>query len=316
MTKVEQLEKQYPHFNIGFLDFAKLFDKTKSNKYTPVICKIFSEFFNTMKLDRERMYHISKTLENFEIETQNLSPEEIWIYKCFIDSFDNSVYEIINDLIDYGERGLLKNKDILTYKTTEEIRNDITRASIVDTEKNFSKQTVKEFENDTWLAVRPLTYTASIKYGAATKWCTTSRYEKEYFARYWDRGVLVYFINKKTGYKFAGYKGIKNSDELSFWSAEDIDCESFLYDVIKNIFKSDKTNSDLCSPEIKSKVSDECRYVLYENQIKVSEEIAPDINYTHEIMVNENVGYIGIQNNLAITNTTYLNELETPTMRG
>ena len=331
MSKIEQLKKQYPNLSISLVDLAKLLDITKSHKYTPVICKIISENFkiNEDEEYQRRVNYIKDYLSDFNISSDNLSIDEMWIYKIFLEHFTNGTYDTIYNLMHYGERGLLPTKDILTYKSTNDIKKDITFASLLDNEKNFSNQIVKEFENETWLAIRPLTYSSSIKYGAATKWCTTSRYEKEYFAKYWDRGVLVYFINKKTGYKFAGFKGVKNNDELSFWSAEDnridsldIDCDSYLYDIIKNIFKSNKSNSDLCDLETKSKVSIECKYVLFDDEVSnlhkiVAIEELPEVNHTQQYEV-VNLQNIRFENDGYITDTTYLTEeiLVSPTMRG
>lgn len=325
MTKSERLEKQYRELSINLIDVAMFLDKTKSKKYTPIICKIFHESFEEMKNDslEERLTHLRKNFEDLKLSTDGLSFIQLVLYKIFFDSIDSSVYETINDLVEYGERGLLKTKDILQYKSIEEIKSDITFASLIDSEKNYKNQIIKEFENETWLALRPLTYQSSLKYGASTKWCTTSRYEKEYFARYWDRGILVYFINKKTGYKFAGYKGIKNSDELSFWNdldsridSLDIRCDSYLYDVIKNIFKSNKSNSDLCDYDFKSKVAKDCKYILYdEDLIAVEKTIPTDIQEV--ILRDVNVGQlINLQNTQNITDTTYMDgsAYETPTM--
>ena len=56
----------------------------------------------------------------------------------------------------------------------------------------------KEYEDDKWVIVRPLTFASSVKYGASTRWCTTYQAEKQYFERYWRQGILIYFINKTT----------------------------------------------------------------------------------------------------------------------
>jgi ribulose bisphosphate carboxylase small subunit len=76
---------------------------------------------------------------------------------------------------------------------------------------------------------------------------------------------LVYFINKKTGYKFAGYKGLLGGDEFSFWNSEDnrvdyldVDADDYLFPIVRRIFKSTSTNKNLCSDEIQEQVHKEC----------------------------------------------------------
>jgi hypothetical protein len=76
---------------------------------------------------------------------------------------------------------------------------------------------------------------------------------------------LVYFINKKTGYKFAGYKGLDGDSEFSFWNAEDsrtdyleVEADDYLFPIVRKIFKSEQTNKNLCSDEIQEQVHMEC----------------------------------------------------------
>jgi len=59
-----------------------------------------------------------------------------------------------------------------------------------------SNEYQKLFENDTYLLVAPLTHNASCKYGAGTKWCTTTRDSDEMFDEHIIGGTLVYLILK------------------------------------------------------------------------------------------------------------------------
>jgi hypothetical protein len=131
--------------------------------------------------------------------------------------------------------------------------------------KELEGQVIKEFEDEKWVAVRPLTFSASSKYGSSTRWCTTYQREKNYFEKYWRKGILVYFINKQTGYKFAGYKGLDGDSEFSFWNAEDsridyldVNADDYLFPIVRRIFKSEMTNKNLSSDEIQEQVHSEC----------------------------------------------------------
>jgi DNA-directed RNA polymerase delta subunit len=93
--------------------------------------------------------------------------------------------------------------------------------------KELENEVVRVHEDDEWLLVRPTTFLASKKYGANTKWCTTSESNPEYFLKYSERGVLIYCMNKKTGYKVASFYSLKSSDpEFSFWNQKDTKIES------------------------------------------------------------------------------------------
>jgi hypothetical protein len=283
MTKVESLKVQFPHLNISFLDLAKKLDPTKSHKYTPVICRILNEKFLMADFSENKHWvvEVKEKLTERGIDVSVLSNPTLFVLSQLMDTINNDYFDTINDFVFYGEKGLLDKKDILTYKNIEEIKNDISLASMKFEEKDYANQIHKEFENETWLALRPLTFESSAKYGASTKWCTTYRHDKSYFAKYWDRGALVYFINKKTGYKFAGYKELKRGNELSFWNSIDtridsmeLECDFYLYEIIKNIFKSTKTNSEFCDFELQLKVQKECHYMIETESDMLIEPVA------------------------------------------
>lgn len=65
---------------------------------------------------------------------------------------------------------------------------------------------LKLFENEDFLFVVPLTHTASCKYGANTKWCTSAK-DDDMWQRHDSLGALGYFLIKnpelveKLGYK-------------------------------------------------------------------------------------------------------------------
>ena len=61
---------------------------------------------------------------------------------------------------------------------------------------------IKVYEDDTWLVVIPITRLASIQYGKHTKWCTAATKAKNIFDDYNDAGNLYIFINKSTNQKY------------------------------------------------------------------------------------------------------------------
>ena len=270
MSRIDELKKQYPHLNITLLDFLRMIDKTKTGKYLPLICKVL-ESRGAYEEDNERYRDdLIERLEEFGVSANGMSFKEIVALYHLSDFFRNESVDIVNSFMDYMERNLIDNKDVLTYKNLDDVRNAVSLASMKEYTKELENQIIKEYEDATWLALRPLTFESSVKYGASTKWCTTYSREKEYFAKYWDKGVLIYFINKKTGYKFAFYKETYSKNEMSFWTAEDIrvdflqlEVDEYFIPTMRNLVKSDKTNSSFCSPELLSEVKKECNYESY-----------------------------------------------------
>jgi hypothetical protein len=129
--------------------------------------------------------------------------------------------------------------------------------------------------------VRPLSFEASSKYGSGTKWCTTFKREKDYFFKYFHNGSLVYFVNKKTGYK-AAMHGITDDvmKDITFWDSLDnrrdsieLDLDDCLVPVIKSIVKCNKPNSWFLDLKTLHKVAEECNslFRLSPPEIKVSE---------------------------------------------
>jgi hypothetical protein len=211
------------------------------------------------------MVDLTSHLSKFGIDSSELTSNEIITMSTLVEHFNSSDLEIFQEFKNYMERGLLDNKDVTSYQTLGDISHAVSLASIKAINKEMEGQVHIEHEDAEWLILRPLTFAASSKYGAGAKWCTTYKREKSYFERYWRNGALIYFNNKKTGYKFAAYKGLHDGDGISFWTASDhrteflnLELDDYMLPVVKKIFKTEKTNKDLCSDKIISQVELEC----------------------------------------------------------
>lgn len=272
MSRIDELKKQFPELNITMFDLFKRIDTSNTYKYFPILCKILGTRFNIKHNygnGRERLndakLDLHSSLLDKGISTDNLTDNELFALYNLTDYLVTDHLTTIKDFIRYMDKNLIENKDVTSYSTIDDLRAGITLASMKELNKDLEGQVIKEFEDEKWLVVRPLTFQASSKYGATTRWCTTYKRDKHYFKKYWEKGILVYFINKQSGYKFAGYKGLKNDDDFSFWNSEDsrvdylnVEADDYLYSIVKQIFKSDKTNKDLCSEEISNQVIKEC----------------------------------------------------------
>jgi hypothetical protein len=210
---------------------------------------------------------IHENLLSRGISTDGLTENELYFLHHMADYFNHENFFTVKDFIHYMDKNQIENKDVTSYSKIDDLRSAITLASMKELTKELEGQVIKEYEDDKWLVVRPLTFQSSSKYGASTRWCTTYQKEKQYFEKYWQYGILVYFINKTTGYKFAGYKSLKDGNELSFWNAEDqridylyVEADEYLFPIVKKILNSDKTNKELCSTEIQNQVMLECEY--------------------------------------------------------
>ena len=216
-------------------------------------------------------------MRGVSISNETLS-EQYALYQ-FTEFYNMELFQTVKEFIERMEKNQIPNKDVTSYKDLDSIRGAISLASLKEMDKELESQVIKEYEDNTWLIVRPLTFQASAKYGASTRWCTTYQKEKQYFQRYWKRGILVYFINKVTGYKFAGFKALDGDTELSFWNAADtrvdymdVQADDYLFPIVRKILNSKKTNKDFCSDELVKSVERECQ--VHELKLVAEEPMA------------------------------------------
>jgi hypothetical protein len=308
MSKISEIKKQYPELNISIIDVFSKMDGTKTNKYLPLMCKLLSSRFQVNKLWNKRdeeteMNHIKERVSIMGLNYDGMSNNELYSYYCLADYFNHEDMQLLASFRKYNERGLIPNNDVSSYQNFDQIRSSVGLATLKEDEKELKSQVIREHDDNTWLALRPLTFGASSKYGAATKWCTTYQNDKQYFKRYWDRGILVYFINKVTGLKFAVFKSLDGERELSFWNAADqrvdfleLEIDDYMFPIIKQILKSDKSNRDLSSSKIRNQVYQECGR-QYEKQLVRQDRYEGEVEMPmmEESMMNEAVPQMDLE---------------------
>ena len=106
----------------------------------------------------------------------------------------------------------IENKDIYSkeyYGNFGKLVDVLEVAEVVREEKNFNKEENINvlLETDEFLLLQPKTHKGSIKYGANTKWCTTTKNNESIFKNYTRDGFLGYLIDKKET-KTADFKKI------------------------------------------------------------------------------------------------------------
>jgi hypothetical protein len=243
MSRIIELKKQYPELNLTMFDLFERIDTTETYKYFPLLCKLFStrwKFESTDLHTKDFFSEMKFRLESKGIKITTEKDSLIHAMNHMSDYYSEDLFLTVKEFIDRMENKKIQNKDLSTYASLENLRSAITLSSMKEIEKDLEKQVVKEFEDDTWLVVRPLTFQAS-------------------------RGILVYFINKSTGYKFAGFKSLDGDTEFSFWGPTDnrvdylqLDIDDYLFPITRKIFSSEMSNRDLCDLETSIQVEKEC----------------------------------------------------------
>jgi hypothetical protein len=162
------------------------------NKYRPVSNSSFSKFVEADSTPTKK--YLDFMLKTWE-DRKTGGP-----YRT-----TGSIIDIVNkfhDLTPY-----IENKDIYSkeyYGNFGKLIEVIEVAEVVREEKNFNKGEHINvlLETSEFLLLQPKTHKGSIKYGANTKWCTTTKNNESIFNRYTRDGFLGYLIDKtetKTG---------------------------------------------------------------------------------------------------------------------
>lgn len=271
MSRIDELKKQYPELNITVFDMMTRMDTSKSYKYLSLMCKIFGKNVNVNQSFHKdefssRISEMQSNLTNKGIFIDGLSHNQIlYLNRLAQDYFSPDEFDTFKDFMFYMDKGQIEKTDVTSYNNIGEMRGAVTLATMKEMTKDLEGQIIKEFEDDKWVILRPLTFSSSAKYGSSTRWCTTYQKEKNYFEKYWRKGILVYFINKQTGYKFAGYKALDGGGEFNFWNPEDsridyldVIADDYLFPIVRRIFKSEETNKSLSPIETQNQVYDEC----------------------------------------------------------
>jgi hypothetical protein len=102
--------------------------------------------------------------------------------------------EIMNDVFD-----LLKDKkikDFSQYSSYDELKNDLDKLKNIQMEKEKSSDAERIYEDNELLVIAPKNWESSCKYGASSKWCTTSRDTSSHWERHNRTGTEFFWIFK------------------------------------------------------------------------------------------------------------------------
>lgn len=280
MSKLNELKKQNPNLNINYIDAISLI--CPKTKYV----ELFVNLFKNNDVGNESRDEILNILKNeyglgYEL-FYNLSNIQLINYYRFYNEILGGNVKIFREFIDFNERNLIEKNDLTSYKSFDELTLQVSLANIKNDAKLFEAQIIKLFEDDEWLVLKPLSYEASKKYGANTKWCTTSESDPDYFFKYVKTGILIYTINKKSGNKIAVFKDFNTTNaDVSFWDIKDNRIDSLFADLSENVLKCikneiytcDITNWGLLSDEDKTKYAEKYLDKIQKRYITDVEEV-------------------------------------------
>ena len=230
MSKFDELKKQHKDLALNDLDLMKMTVPDQASKYVEVLAKLAKIKYKEIAESNGGEDNLRKACLSVLTEwgvdynyLETLETPVLWaMWNRMETLLGQNNFKMFLKFANLNERKLLANNDVTSYASFQEIETAVSLAEIKLIDKELEKQVVKVYEDDEWLSIKPLSLEASMKYGASTKWCTTMDTGK-YFAKYSRWGILIYNINKKTGFKFATFKNLDRDrdQEFSFWSMAD-----------------------------------------------------------------------------------------------
>lgn len=260
MTKLKEFRETAPDWmKISMLDVLEMIDSTKTNKFLPMLTQIVNTSYlrrtdNPYELN-EYKRELVRRVPSLKNKIDTFDKGGLFCIYHMIEQIRVSELETMLDFMDSYEKNQINNVDINKLRDFQEIEKIVNLISLKNLGKEYSKQVSVELETEKWLVVRPLTYEASLKYGASTRWCTAAKHNPNQFFRYTENGVLIYCINRDTGVKTAFHCWIdsqtKKLYDISFWNSGDDRIDSLLsdldgeaMDVLKKIIVSSDVKSN------------------------------------------------------------------------
>ena len=224
MSRIDELKKQHPLYALSAIDIFKMISPNQSSKYIEMLIKLDKSIGDNYPSDH-RAQLIEEMTGDWGLDYNYLETFDLETLIFLVNSVNNLMLHKISLFTKFAslnERKLIENNDVTSYSSWGDIEQAISLAEIKLIDKETAKQIKKIYEDDEWISLRPLSLEASMKYGANTKWCTTTE-SGQYYARYSARGILIYNINKKTGYKVACFKNLDQAydNEFSWWDVTD-----------------------------------------------------------------------------------------------
>jgi hypothetical protein len=257
---------QHPHtLGMSLYTMFKYILGNKTNKYLPLIVRELHEksndrFEGRYSDDYPRVYQ--EYMEIFGLEDtvlNSLSPKHKMVPQVFLQALSEMIdIRKIQEFDKLMEDNLIENPDITTYKNFSELTEQMNIAYTKKAIKEERKMVQVIMDTDEWFCVRPLTFSASVKYGGGTKWCTTMEKEPGHFKRYTKHGILIYLFNKVNSSKFGIHMTSKwvDSGRISIYNEADNRIDSSIaripLEVMDQIFNV--VGFDLDSDEVETNI--------------------------------------------------------------
>ena len=221
--KLKKIKLENKEYNTSILDLLRLIDPSKTGKFMTILLNELKFYNKSVPLGGRNI-----RLLNHPIKTLNVVHEEL--LEILIECLGGS--DVINDLEKFEvlcEENLIGVVDVQEYQSLGELSLAVIDAEEKRKNKDSSPHKEIVLDHPDYLILKPLNVFASKKYGASTKWCTSSRDPKTFY-QYSEKGILIYILSKSDKSKWAVYYDM-DVKELSWWNTKDILTDGYLVDL-------------------------------------------------------------------------------------
>jgi len=226
----------------------RLIDPSKTGKFIPILLN---------ELKGIPHYEYGDYTDNLDLPIVHLPSVNKVILNYLIDLIGGiEVVQSLHKFNEFLDKKMITKNDIQEYLNLGEIV-DVTYKKELELQNFTSSPHTQRIQDNDYLILKPLNIVSSRKYGASTKWCTSSN-NPETFYSYSNKGILLYILSKTTKDKWAVYYELKTK-ELSWWNDKDDKIDGLLVDlpestkkdILTFIFSEKHPNSYYFSEETK-----------------------------------------------------------------
>lgn len=209
---LKKIKEQNKDYNISILDLLRIIDPSKTGKFMNLLLKelksipdneVGEEYQENVGIYLDGMVGLNKILISYLVELVG----GVETVRC------------MSKFLELTEKRLIEKNDIQKYPNLVELCDEVYKTELKLKNKSVEPHQDIIINDSNYLVLKPLNVISSKKYGASTKWCTSS-VNPETFYSYSKKGVLIYIISRKKNTKWAVYYEL-DKKELSWWDSKD-----------------------------------------------------------------------------------------------
>ena len=123
MAKRADIIEQAPDFmKLNLLDVIMLMDPSKTNKYTPLMVKLFTKNYSQRNLKKNHMNDFRRELRDiYNLELNNISDEQTPMIYQFLGIFNSDFVQSIMGFLDAAEKKQIPGLDVTKINDISEI---------------------------------------------------------------------------------------------------------------------------------------------------------------------------------------------------